>query len=96
MTTLNLRPEGLALAETLRIALYESNRLDGYHALQVGGTFGGILEGLRKCLWCEIRTTDSTLTPHQIDEIVKRLEQEMFNNGENVEYQIDLLNNGRI
>lgn len=93
---LNFRPEALALLEVLLQALYTSNALGAYHEVQVGGTFGGIWDALLKGIWCEIRATDSGLTPDEVTAIAKVLREEALSNGEDLAYQIDLWNKGTI
>lgn len=92
---LSFRAEALVLCETLLTALHMANALGSYHELQVGGTWGGIYDALRKALWCEIRVC-TLLTPDQIDTIVEVLRHEAIENGENISYQIDLWNKGII
>lgn len=94
--TILFRSGPLALIETLRAALYITNGLGAYHEVETGGTFGAIANALKKAIWCEIRATNNTLRPDQIDAIVNRLYDEAIDNGENIDYQIHLWNKGII
>lgn len=93
---LRLHDEEVELAETLLAALRTANALDGYHARQVGGSYGAIQTALVTTLACAILGSHTSFFFDDTRKIAKRLLEEATDNGENVAYQIDLYNEGVI
>jgi len=87
--------KGLALAEDLITSLHTANRLDGYFARQAGGPFGAIHDAVVLTLAAALVTADP-LFWEDARAIATRLLDEALDNGENLAYQIDLLNRGVI
>ena len=72
------------LANTLRVM---ANAADGYHARQVGGTYGAASEAMRKALACGI-AAESRCSFTDATEVAQRIIDECIDNGEDVAYQL--------
>jgi hypothetical protein len=92
---MRIHPEGLALAEDLLVNLHTANRLDGYFAQQHGGPWGKIQEAVILTLTAAI-ATDIPMFWGDARVIATRLLDEALDNGENLAYQIDLMDRGVI
>lgn len=84
----------LALSETLLSALREANRIDGTMAYQ-SHAFGKIAEALVETIACGIADSQIIYFP-EARTIANRLYEEALSNGENVDYQFRLWNDGII
>lgn len=93
---LRLRPDEVALAETLLTALRETNRLGGYHERQHGGSYGAIKTALVTTLACAILGSANEFFFDNTRKIAERLYDEAIDNGESIQWQIDLYNEGVI
>jgi hypothetical protein len=93
---MKIHPEGLALAEDLLTSLHTANRLDGYFATQHGGAWGGIHEAVILTLTAAIVTPLPAMFWPDGRDIAKRLVHEALDNGENLAYQIELMEKGII
>ncbi len=94
MMNINIAPAALALVETLLRALMEANRLDGTMAYQ-SHAFGKIADALVEALACAIADSRVIYFP-DARKVARRLYDEALDNGEDIAYQIDLLNKGII
>lgn len=92
---MKIHAEGLALAEDLLVSLRTANRLDGYFARQHGGAYGPISEAVLVTLTAAIVQADLMYWEDGRD-IARRLYDEALDNGENLAYQIDLMDKGVI
>lgn len=95
VTRLSLPETEVALSESLLLALRESNRLDGYYAQQLGGAYGAIKEALIVTLTCTIAKW-AHMRLDDARKIASRLYDEAIDNGESIDYQIVLWNEGVI
>lgn len=92
----------LAMIEHLNDTLRLSNAVDGFHAFQFGGTYGAIRDALLLALSISLsgnRYPDNSrqsLAQIRAREIAEVLTNEAVDNGENIAYQIELWNEGRI
>lgn len=94
---IEIAADELAMIELLNDALRLSNRVDGWHAYQFGGTYGAVRTALLTALTISLGGGLYPLgTEERLSEIAKALANEAVDNGENIAYQIDLWNEGRI
>jgi len=90
-----IHQEGLALAEGLLTSLHTANRLDGYFANGHGGAWGGIHEAVILTLTAAI-ATPIPMFWGDARVVAARLVHEAIDNGENLAYQIELMDKGVI
>lgn len=86
--------DALALCEVLLKALFAANALDGTMSYQ-SHAFGKIAEALKETIACAIADFQ-VIYFDDARAIAQRLYEEAIDNGENIDYQIDLWNAGRI
>jgi len=93
---MKIHQEGLALAEDLLVSLHTANRLDGYFADGHSGAWAKIHDAVIVTLTAAITTPLPAMFWGDARVIAERLVHEAIDNGEDIAYQISLMDRGVI
>ena len=95
-TKIEITAPELAMAESLLGLMMATNDLPGRHPYEFGGTYGQIKNALLECLAHSLMNAGAEPNSYEAAKTATEIYEAAISNGDSIEYQFGLLNDGTI